>query len=95
MFYHAHLVDGHIIFHSHPYKSEPNNKSPFQSHNHSPAAYNLIHGFNKTNWKEAPTIAQTPKPVVINFTFAVNYFSSGIISNYYFISPLRAPPVIC
>ncbi len=92
MFYHAHLVNGYIIIHSHPFKHDPEKKAPFQSHNHSLSTYNLIHHFNKTNWKESSAVVQIPKPIVIFFAYNINYFSPDFNSNKHTHAQLRAPP---
>jgi hypothetical protein len=52
LFYHAHIVDGEVIVHSHFYKSDADNKTPFKNHSHPVSAYNLIYQLNKVNSEE-------------------------------------------
>jgi hypothetical protein len=94
MFFHAHLVNGHIITHSHPFKSYPNNKPPFQSHSHSSTAYNLIYHLNKTNWIDAPALIQIPDPIVVTVAYSVGSISPDLYSNKYSHPQLRAPPTV-
>ena len=92
-FYHAHLVNGQIICHSHPFKSEPNTKNPFQSHTHSPEEYALIHQLSKTNWENAGFASTIPEPVVNVYNLSCWVISPAITISKYSIAQLRAPPV--
>jgi hypothetical protein len=94
MFYHIHMVNGHVINHSHPYKHTPFNKNPYQSHSHSSAAYNLIQQLNEPNWDDALASVQIPDPIVVFFAYNVIYNSHEITSNRYSHPQLRAPPAI-
>jgi hypothetical protein len=91
-FYHAHLVDGNVIVHSHPYKQDPNNKTPYQSHSHTAGAYLLLQIFNQTVW----TCVSHYIPVQSCTVFAIKsetpYFSPFIVRNIFRFSVLRAPP---
>lgn len=92
-FYHAHLVNGQIICHSHPFKSEPNNKNPFESHSHTPEAYTLIHQLSETNWDNTGFTSSIPEPVVMFCNLSYCYFTPAVTINKYFSTQLRAPPV--
>jgi hypothetical protein len=63
LFYHSHLVNGHIITHSHPYK----HSSPFEKHSHSGKAYLLIDQLNKINCEEASLTSPLPKIILVCF----------------------------
>ena len=92
-FYHAHLVNGQIICHSHPYKTEPNSKNPFESHSHSPDAYTLIHQLSETNWENTGFASTVPEPVVNIYNLTSWVISPAITITKYSIAQLRAPPV--
>lgn len=93
-FYHSHLVYGNVISHSHPYKHNPFNKSPFESHSHSSAAYNLIQQLNETNWNSSPGLSQIPEPIefYVNRIFICHTVHYSSIS--YSLAQLRAPPIV-
>jgi hypothetical protein len=94
MFYHAHLlVNGVIITHSHPFKSDPNNKGPFQSHSHSSSAYNLIDQLNQINWNSPICTPAIPEPPVFYSEILHNYTSPFLQIIFSSSSQLRAPPV--
>jgi hypothetical protein len=63
LFYHSHLVNGHLITHSHPYK----HSSPFEKHSHSGKAYLLIDQLNKINCEEASFTSPLPKAILVCF----------------------------
>lgn len=75
MYYHAHLVNGHILGHSHPYKYDKSNKTPYESHSHSSSAYYVIQHINKTIWKDTSVIVVLPKPAILNFEYCKVYLS--------------------
>jgi hypothetical protein len=95
MFYHAHLVNGIIISHSHPFKHEKKNQSPFKSHSHSSSAYYIIQHLNKTTWKDTSVIVVLPEPAIISFAWYNVYLSPTISTDCFSLSQLRAPPVTC
>jgi hypothetical protein len=93
LFFHAHLVKGEIIVHSHPFRHDPSNKSPFEQHKHNKGEYALIHLLNKIVLDETEITSLLPKPVV-------SYIQQNIIPIYGdFQLPdglgfqLRAPPL--
>lgn len=67
LFYHAHFVDGHILSHSHPYKHDKNNKTPYEPHSHSSSAYNYIQQLNEASWKDTADIVEIPSPLIYYF----------------------------
>ena len=92
MFYHVHLANGRVIVHSHPFKANKNNNSPFQSHNHSASGYNLIQQLNETSLDETPaniTVEATDK---IISAISIRNFSPFINSKVQSLAQLRAPP---
>ena len=66
LFFHAHLVHGEVIVHSHPFRHDPSNKSPFEQHKHNKGEYALIHLLNKIVLDETTLASLLPKPVVSN-----------------------------
>ena len=95
MFYHAHLVNGHILSHSHPYKHDKNNKTPFESHQHSSSAYSYIHQLNEASWKDTAANAEIPSPTIHYFKSQDTYNTPFLKTSCFSLSQLRAPPVTC
>lgn len=93
LFYHAHLVNGEIIVHSHPFVNSKNKQSPFQPHSHSSASYFLIQQLMQTNWESSPDIPQIPGPVMVLREYKIGYTSTFIPSGSYSYAQLRAPPI--
>ncbi len=94
LFYHAHLVNGQIIVHSHPYIKSQDKQNSFQSHFHSPASYSLIQQLNQICWENSPDIPQIPNPLFILCEYKSDYKSSFISSSTFSYTQLRAPPFI-
>jgi hypothetical protein len=95
MFYHSHLVNGHVLNHSHPYKHDKNNKSPFEPHQHSSSAYNYIHQLNEASWKDTAVSAKIPNPAIYYFESICAYNTPFLKTACYSFCQLRAPPVAC
>jgi hypothetical protein len=93
LFYHAHLINGEVLVHSHPFKSDPNNNTPFQSHSHSSAAYNLINQLNEINWDSPLEMPNIPEPTPFYSEIEYNYTSDFSYFIYFSSTQLRAPPV--
>lgn len=94
LFYHSHLLfNGVVISHSHPFKSDPDNKSPFQSHSHSSTAYNLIDQLNQINCDSPICTSDIPEPSVFFSEIQHSYNSPFLHFLYYSAAQLRAPPV--
>jgi hypothetical protein len=91
LFYHAHLVNGEIIVHSHPFSKTK--QGPFQPHSHSSAAYVLIQHLMQANWENGPDFPQIPEPVIAPCENKISYTSPLIASDLYSIAQLRAPPI--
>jgi len=95
MFYHAHFVNGHLLGHSHLYKHDGSNKTPYESHSHSSSEYSFIQLLNEGNWKDTSVIVKVPNPTVSNFEYCQVYIAPSLNPYNYFLPQLRAPPVIC
>lgn len=94
MFFHTHLVNGHVIIHSHPFKVYSNNKTPFQPHKHTSFAYNLIQYINKINWEDTSVAVEVPDPFVSNYVLTSCYIWLESDIESYFSVHLRAPPIV-
>jgi hypothetical protein len=92
LFYHAHLVNGVVIVHSHPFQKSLNN-GPYQSHPHSTSAYILIHQLNQPQWENTPEMPPLPEPVVLLYEYRINNTYPFISAGAYSSTQLRAPPV--
>ena len=92
MFFHAHLNNGEVIVHSHPYRHDPSNKSPFERHKHSKGEYALIHHFNKTVFEETEISSVLPDPVISYFDLSIIPISCDFQSYDRLGFQLRAPP---
>lgn len=94
LFYHAHSINGQIIFHSHPYKSNKTSSVPYPSHKHSPVDFIHIQQLNESLWE-----ATTNIPSISTFTcFVPEYVFSDFDADYktgnQIVLCLRAPPVL-
>lgn len=94
MFYHAHLVNGQILSHSHPYKPDKNNKTPYESHPHTSSAYNFIRQLNDGNWKDTSSIVWIPTPVIYNSEICWLYVSAYVNPADCEFTSLRGPPPV-
>lgn len=63
LFYHAHTLKGEVIVHSHPFKHDSSNKSPFENHNHGKGEYALIHLLDNVSFDETGTSSFLPDPI--------------------------------
>jgi hypothetical protein len=92
LFFHAHLINGVVIVHSHPFRKNPDS-GPFQSHSHPPSAYLLIHQLNKPLLENsAETHVFSDQAVLLNVylsSYTCTFFPSVAHSD----AKLRAPPV--
>ncbi len=95
MFYHAHLVNGYLLSHSHPYKRDKNNKYPYESHSHSSQAYSYIQQLNEASWKDTASVVEITSPVISHFECIVLYNTPFVKATTFSVSLLRAPPVTC
>ena len=91
-FYHAHLINGQIVYHSHFYKFAQNNKSPFKTHSHSSSELTLIQDFNHTVWSNACNTPYILKPISISSNTQIFYEYHKANSTSCPFSQFRAPP---
>jgi len=63
LFYHTHTLKGEVIIHSHPFKHDSSNKSPYEHHNHGKGEYALIHLLNNVLFDETETSSFLPDPI--------------------------------
>jgi len=93
LYVHAHLINGQIVYHSHPYKPIPVNNSPFQSHSHSSATYNLIQQLNETNWNSSISTPEIPESSVLHCRkILCCNVSPSLAADSHSCVQLRAPP---
>ncbi|HPE39549.1 MAG TPA: hypothetical protein PLI77_00500 [Bacteroidales bacterium] len=94
MFYHTHLVNGSELSHSHPFKHQKSNNSPYESHSHSNSEYNYIQELNKAVWQKTSTFVADFSPVAYYCKPVSLYVPPLIVESEYTFSQLRAPPAI-
>jgi len=93
MFYHAHLIDGHVIIHSHPYWPDTSGKKdPYQAHSHSKGELILIKHLNQVLWENGPLVLNIPGPFFNCLSGEILFHFDGIIQEFYSLPLLRAPP---
>lgn len=92
LFFHAHLVNGVVVVHSHPFQKSTGN-GPTQSHSHSSSALVLIQHLNQLLWESGPAATALPEPVVFNYEghLICNLLPATAGNGTY--TQLRAPPV--
>ncbi len=95
MFYHAHRVNGFVFSHSHPFKHDKNNKTPYESHSHSSSAYSFIQQLNEASWRNTAETIEITCPIIFYFESQCIYNSPFIKVSDYSFGQLRAPPTIC
>ena len=95
MFYHVHLINGYVLSHSHPYKHDKNNKTPYESHSHSSSEYRFIQQLNEANWKDTAALVEISSPVIFYFEPLFVYNTPFIKVSDYSFGQLRAPPTFC
>jgi hypothetical protein len=94
LFYHAHLCNGQVVFHSHPFESNKNASLPFASHAHSPADLAYIQELNESIWEESPETLGIPEntsftAILSDVRSVPSYVNQGLINTH-----LRAPPPV-
>ena len=92
LFYHAHIINGEVIIHSHFFKSDADTKTPFKNHSHPLSAFNLIYQLNKMNSEEVIAAIPYPQPILPEHLL-LRYF---VNQNFFIVTnlsiPSRAPP---
>jgi hypothetical protein len=92
LYFHLHFIYNQVIEHSHPYKRNPDNKSPFQSHSHTPDELSYIKYLNEARWVDTSVEPVIPKPVIFYFEQKEYSLPSCIFAFYHPVNLLRAPP---
>lgn len=95
MFYHAHIVNGRVLSHSHLFKHDTSNKSPYKSHSHSSSAYNYIQQLNEASWKDTAVLVEILCPAIYYVEYQCVYNAPFLKVSDYSFGQLRAPPTIC
>ncbi|MGE4568523.1 MAG: hypothetical protein AB7C90_04970 [Bacteroidales bacterium] len=91
LFYHVHIIDGSLVTHSHPFKSQKSD-SPFASHGHTTAAFQLIFQVNSTAWANDAVSATPPLPAFAELLSSPGLYSTEVVSPSFSQIRLRAPP---
>jgi hypothetical protein len=97
LFYHAHLINGQVVYHSHPFNRAHDNKNgegPSQSHHHNKTEFYYIQQLDKSLWEDLIEKPNLPEL----FTFPIEsiiadlpgFLTTAIYSSVRF----RAPPFI-
>ena len=89
LFYHAHIVNNHIIVHSHPYKKSDKG-APM--HSHSGSEFSLIQQLSYYTAEEINTFQSIEKPHVVSLTGIIIFKSNYFIQSKPGCISLRAPP---
>lgn len=93
-FYHAHIVDGKVIVHSHPFKNHKGDSTPYEKHQHNKGSYFTIDNLNKILSEEATSGIAIPEAI---FTCNGQIDTPFILDVYFYEGhslQLRAPPSI-
>lgn len=89
---HAHLINGEVIYHSHPYKHDPADKSPYQSHQHSPLDLFLLEQISNPVATLFPFIICLIAPIHEIFKIIPRFLQNIPLKQYLFYKIYRAPP---
>lgn len=92
LFYHAHIVNGEVVVHSHFYKPDSDNKTPFKSHSHPLASYNLIYQLNKINSEELSITSPYEQPILLSQLVVYRLSTPTVSLLTHSAAPSRAPP---
>jgi len=92
LFYHAHIINGEVIIHSHFYKSDSDNKTPFKNHSHPLSAFNLIFQLNKMNSNEIIAAIPYRHPILSAHLILRYFVDPDIFITPTLSIPSRAPP---
>lgn len=90
---HAHLINGRIVYHSHPYEPSKSS-SPYQNHTHSGHQFKLLHSTDNANVQHFDTGFTLPDTACVNLSNTLSGIGSSFItSSGSGFESLRAPPV--
>jgi len=92
LFYHAHQLDGQVVFHSHPFKQTKKSGNTTPSHHHSPKELYYIQQLNLSLWEDtsfSPQVLQNSISIEEQiFSLSTYFCPSGIQNTFH----LRGPP---
>lgn len=96
MFYHAHLVDGVVVSHSHPYWPESTPKGdPYKTHSHSKGEVAFIKYLNHLLWESGASELIVSPPAVHELESRLAIFVSNPVHTFLRLPLLRTPPAFC
>ncbi|MBN1144056.1 MAG: hypothetical protein JXA72_06525 [Bacteroidales bacterium] len=94
LFYHAHIINGQVVYHSHPYKSNVSKQSniPLPKHQHSQSEFYLIQQLDKSIWDDL--VAKPDLPEIVSFPKIIVSSELPVkpITTAHTAICLRAPP---
>ena len=93
LFYHVHIVNGQAIAHSHFFKSDSDNKTPFAKHSHPISTYDLIFQLNKINSEELTVISPYEQPFFLSHSIIRGLIAPDTFKSIHLSEASRAPPV--
>ncbi|MFO7370644.1 MAG: hypothetical protein R6X09_10275 [Bacteroidales bacterium] len=98
LFYHPHLINGKVVYHSHPYKnSEGQNtgKKPLPAHQHNKDEFYYIQQLDKSIWDDLVAKPNLPEIAVLqNKRIASDLPVKPVTSSNTAICPRAPPPLI-
>lgn len=92
LLYHAHIVDGQELVHSHFYNSKAETNNPVKKHTHPVSDYDLIHHLSKINTEALDVVSLYEKPFFPSQSIFRSLFSLDIYLSPILHKVLRGPP---
>lgn len=87
LFSHSHIVDDHVIYHSHPYSANSH-------HTHTSFEYHAIRTLS-TLLLLVVIVAAIHRSVYVGYVRRISHVISPFIARFFKTYPLRAPPIYC
>lgn len=97
LFYHPHLINGKVVYHSHPFKnSERQNtgKKPLPAHQHNKDEFYFIQQLDKSIWDDLVAKPDLPEIVVLQKERIAPELPVKPVASSNTAIYLRAPPSI-
>jgi hypothetical protein len=95
LFYHAHLINGHLLTHSHPFRHDSNNPHPYESHPHAADSFFQIKLINHAQLENSSNFSFLSISLLEQFLLSDNRKVQKPHTTSTALSLLRAPPQIC
>ncbi len=92
LFGHIHIVGGHVIVHSHFYKTTADSSNSATNHSHQESDFELIQSFNKVSYDDIVINCVYQKPLSVLLSIFVCSPSIEQYTVTLYSIPARAPP---